>query len=168
MLGIAGKSQMVGVVSPVKQALQVHQTRSCCALDPASDSDRAGQQARIATVRALTPSSCWRALAQASSWAHRRPPHLHTDPCHVSHPISHNPTNNALRVSNTIWLRTVLVLQDAEGSFREGVPSFGSATHIRLDRAGITRLSSPTVRRRWSRECHSKDGGAAPLLSLTR
>ena len=78
------------------------------------------------------------------------------------------PYHNALRVSNTIRLWTVLVLQDTERSFREGVPFFGSATRPTLGRASIARFSSPTVRSRWSRECHRKDGGAMLLLSLTR
>jgi len=89
-------------------------------------------------------------------------------------PVSCEPSNltqsydNAFRVSNTVRLWTGVILQDAEASFREGIPSFGSATRPTLGRANVALFSSPTVRRRWSRERHRKDGGAPPLLSLTR
>ena len=90
---------------------------------------------------------------------------LYANQCPVSPPNLTQSYNNALRVSNAVRLWTALILQDAEGYFREGVPSFGSATRPTLGRASITRFSSPTVRCRWSRERHRKDGGAQPLLS---
>src|SRR5882762_10975001 len=67
MLGTAGDSQMVGIVSPAMQALRVHQTRSCRALDPASETELFASPAYPSTNTFELPRlgrSHWRALAQ--------------------------------------------------------------------------------------------------------
>src|SRR5882762_3016679 len=195
MLGTAGQRNtrvMIRIISRAMQAVQVHQTRSCCVLEsapgmelgmlpayPSTNTFRfrrphhhlaGGHRVRLRPIdnhpfyiptnapnlirsydnalrisnivrlwTVLIPQDYW--TAQGSSQAHRRPPPF------AYRLVSCEPSNltrfydNALRVSNTVRLWTVLILQDAEGPF----PSFGSTARPTIGRACIARLSCPTV-----------------------